>query len=144
VLNTTASASAPGPWPPVLDGDFVADHPSSQLAAGRFVRVPILIGANTDEGSAFGAGKGPGGKGVDTDAEMATAIRGILGPVSSSDTEKKETDIDALVADLMALYPDIQAVGIPGLDKFPAIVPGDSVARSSGLMYRRTGALFGD
>jgi hypothetical protein len=44
----------------------------------------------------------------------------------------------------MYLYPDIQAVGVPGLDKWPLIREGDSVAESMGLQYRRTAALFGD
>lgn len=46
VFNSTlASAFGPG-----LDGDFVQNYGSVQLARGDFVRVPLLIGANTNEG----------------------------------------------------------------------------------------------
>ncbi|KXJ87882.1 carboxylesterase family protein-like protein [Microdochium bolleyi] len=46
VLNSTiASAFGPG-----LDGDFVQNYGSVQLERGDFVRVPLLIGANTNEG----------------------------------------------------------------------------------------------
>lgn len=38
----------------MIDGDFLSTWPSDQLAAGNFVQVPLLIGTNTDEGSAFG------------------------------------------------------------------------------------------
>ncbi|KAF8969012.1 Alpha/Beta hydrolase protein [Flammula alnicola] len=36
---------------PVIDGDFVKERPIEAFAAGRFARVPLLFGSNTDEGS---------------------------------------------------------------------------------------------
>ncbi|KAM0545995.1 hypothetical protein ACHAPJ_011107 [Fusarium lateritium] len=51
VVNSTATSGAN--YGLVLDGDFVADAPGKQLARGDFVRVPYIIGHNTDEGSAF-------------------------------------------------------------------------------------------
>lgn len=50
VINTTALS---GVWSPQIDGDFVARHSSEQLAEGKFVHVPIIIGANSDEGTSF-------------------------------------------------------------------------------------------
>ena len=50
VLNTTDFNAN---WNPTLDGDFVARYQSEQLADGAFVKVPILLGANSDEGTAF-------------------------------------------------------------------------------------------
>ncbi|TVY52499.1 Lipase, partial [Lachnellula suecica] len=52
-LNNTASPSAPYPFVPVIDNDFISTYPSIQLSKGNFVRVPLLIGTNTDEGTAF-------------------------------------------------------------------------------------------
>ncbi|KAK3063040.1 hypothetical protein LTR53_019087, partial [Teratosphaeriaceae sp. CCFEE 6253] len=40
---------------PVVDGDFIVDHAVTQFERGDFVKVPFIIGCNTDEG----AGSGP-------------------------------------------------------------------------------------
>ncbi|KAH7374541.1 lipase [Plectosphaerella cucumerina] len=40
-------------WNPLIDSDFLTGYPSQLMAAGRFNRVPLLIGANTDEGINF-------------------------------------------------------------------------------------------
>lgn len=140
-LNTALNGTDAGPWAPMLDRDFIADYPGNQLRDGRFARVPLLIGANADEGSAFNTDKGPNGTMVDTDADMRYALEEIIGPDAPRWTGKSA---DELADELLAVYPDVQAVGIPSLDKFPAIVPGDRVATKKGLQYRRTGALFGD
>ncbi|KAF1976314.1 alpha/beta-hydrolase [Bimuria novae-zelandiae CBS 107.79] len=50
VINTTALS---GIWFPQIDGDIIARYSSSQLEDGGFVHVPILIRANSDEGTSF-------------------------------------------------------------------------------------------
>ncbi|KAI1360513.1 alpha/beta-hydrolase [Xylaria arbuscula] len=40
-------------WNPLLDGDFLTGYPSQLMPQGKYVKVPILIGANTDEGFAI-------------------------------------------------------------------------------------------
>jgi len=50
ILNTTQFNSG---WGPALDGDLIARLGSEQLADGSFVHVPLISGANTDEGTAF-------------------------------------------------------------------------------------------
>lgn len=40
-------------WLPVIDGDLVQDHMYSQFLTGRFKRVPMLVGDDTDEGTVF-------------------------------------------------------------------------------------------
>lgn len=140
-MHKALNGTAANPWPPVLDGDFIADYPSKQLSEGRFPKVRVLIGCNSDEGTSFGRGYGPNAGGVNTDEEMRTAIASIVGS-DVAKTAGKTTD--QVVDELMFLYPNIQAVGDPGLDKWPAIQPGDRVAQLLGLQYRRTGALFGD
>jgi carboxylesterase type B len=40
-------------WNPMIDGDFLTAYPSQQMAAGDFVKVPLLTGENTDEGINF-------------------------------------------------------------------------------------------
>lgn len=128
-------------WAPMMDGDFIADYPVNQLAAGRFPKIPVMIGTNTDEGTAFGTGQGPNGTGVDTDAEMRYAVAQKIGAQAPALTGKS---LDDLLDEALDLYPNIQAVGIPSLDKFPVIVAGDELATEFGLQYRRTGAFFGD
>ncbi|POS69442.1 carboxylesterase [Diaporthe helianthi] len=140
-INAALNGTAAAPWPPMLDGDFIADFPVNQLRDGRFPQIPILIGTNTDEGSAFGQGRGPNGTGVNTDDEMRAAVEAILGPDAPAHTGKP---LSQLVDEALALYPHVQAVGVPSLDKFPVIEPGDSIATARGLQSRRTGAFFGD
>lgn len=140
-LDAALNGTDATPWAPMLDGDFIADYPTNLLAAGRFPRVPVLIGTNQDEGSAFGVARGPNDTAVDTDAEMAWAVASVLGAQAPT---WAGASADELVREALLLYPDIQAVGIPSLDKFAAIVPGDEVATELGLQYRRTAAFFGD
>jgi carboxylesterase type B len=40
---------------PILDGDFIAERPVEAFKAGRFSRVPVLFGSNTDEGANWSA-----------------------------------------------------------------------------------------
>ncbi|TGJ83568.1 hypothetical protein E0Z10_g5198 [Xylaria hypoxylon] len=36
-------------WNPLLDGDFLTGYPSQLMQQGKYTKVPLLIGANTDE-----------------------------------------------------------------------------------------------
>ncbi|KAF9784257.1 hypothetical protein IL306_007567, partial [Fusarium sp. DS 682] len=40
-------------WGPVIDGDFVQDALWNSFSQGKFVKVPSIIGATTNEGKAF-------------------------------------------------------------------------------------------
>jgi carboxylesterase type B len=40
-------------WNPLIDGDFLTAYPSQLIPSGNSVKVPLLTGANTDEGSNF-------------------------------------------------------------------------------------------
>ncbi|KAM0332102.1 hypothetical protein ACHAQA_002374 [Verticillium albo-atrum] len=42
-------------WTPCVDGDLLVDYPSQLYKNGDFVRVPVLFGSCTDEGSVFAA-----------------------------------------------------------------------------------------
>ena len=37
----------------VVDGKYIKEHPSKLLASGSYLKVPVLFGGNTDEGSSF-------------------------------------------------------------------------------------------
>ena len=101
---------------PVIDGDFITESPTLQLQAGKFVKVPLLIGANHDEGTAFGI------RGVNTTAEFVAYLQEYV-PDNTS------------VAILSALYPDIPEIGIPGT--FQGRPGGDL-----GLMYKRASGMW--
>lgn len=50
VVNTTQFSGA---WSPQIDHDLIARYSSDQVAEGAFVKVPIIAGANSDEGTSF-------------------------------------------------------------------------------------------
>lgn len=52
-LNGTDAPSGYNFWP-IVDGDFIQNWGSIQLDEHAFVKVPIIAGTNTDEGTAFG------------------------------------------------------------------------------------------
>lgn len=40
-------------WNPLIDGDFLTGYPSQLMPEGKFNKLPLLIGANSDEGMNF-------------------------------------------------------------------------------------------
>jgi carboxylesterase type B len=140
-LNYTGNG--PGTWVPVLDGDFISDYFSNQLARGEFAKVPILIGTNTDEGAgSFGKNRGPNGTGINSDEDMRFALRNVIPPQAADNTGKT---IEQLVDEVMELYPNDQRVGIPNLETWPHVIQeGDEYAKTLGLQFRRGAAFFGD
>ncbi|GAA6004486.1 carboxylesterase/lipase family protein [Rhodotorula paludigena] len=117
VLNQTATAE--GRWVPVVDGDLIASYPSDALNARKFVPVPLLIGANTDEGSAFGS------KGLNSTSDFAAAIAARWPQMQNSTIER-----------LLELYPNDPSVGCP-------YGTGDGVL-PSGTHDKRSNSLWGD
>jgi acetylcholinesterase len=55
-------------WFAAIDGDFMRQWPVKALQQKLFVKVPILLGANTDEGTSFGV------SGVNTDADAVAQL----------------------------------------------------------------------
>jgi carboxylesterase type B len=124
-LNAALNTSSLGNFVPVIDNDFIATHPSIQLSKGNFVRVPLIIGTNTDEGTAFGVGYN-----VSTDSEFLSVLsKQGMSPSSSA------------AAIVSALYPNIQALGIPSLISYPELIPANF---SDGSQFRRLTSYFGD
>lgn len=67
VINTTGLSSAFGPR---IDNDLIYTHSSVQLANENFVHVPIIIGANSDEGTSFSPQQ------INTTEDFETALNG--------------------------------------------------------------------
>lgn len=113
-FNTTPKTS----FGPMVDGDFIPDITSNMLREGHFVRVPLLVGANTDEGTTFGP------VGINNDTAFAQYVSSV-GP-DANNTLILET-----------LYPDIPSIGIP------QTLHGRPNS-TYGLQYKRSSAFAGD
>lgn len=130
VLNTSAYNTTDGRFNPVVDGDCIQKLTSIQLADGDFVHVPVISGANTDEGTHFGP------EGVQNDTaflkyltsnnNMAVGFSvGIALPIS-------------FAQEILSAYPDDPCVGIP------ADLGCRRLNGTYGYEYRRTSAYAGD
>lgn len=134
-INASIVGGRESVWTAALDGDFFQDYIANQLEDGRFARVPLLVGTNTDEGVSFR--QFPGG--VNTDEQLAAMLSQNM---ISDNVEQTKAE---LVAEVMELYPNDQSVGIPSLETWPHVIqPGDSFAQQLGAQYRRENAVIGD
>ncbi|GAA6009730.1 hypothetical protein JCM10207_004171 [Rhodosporidiobolus poonsookiae] len=115
-FNATASA---WDWNPVVDGEIIPAYPSDQLKTDAFVKVPLLIGTNTDEGAAFGS------KGMNTSSDIVDALLTRYPALQRESAEK-----------LLELYPNDPLIGCP-------YNTGDLVP-STGVQDKRSNAIFGD
>ncbi|KAL4952420.1 Alpha/Beta hydrolase protein [Aspergillus filifer] len=107
-------------WFAAIDGTFISEYPQISIKAGRFAKVPILLGSNTDEGVSFGT------TGVDTDedciAQLISSKRWVL------NTEQ--------ATELIKYYPD-DPIGSP-------YGWGNVTWPEKGLMYKRYSSMAGD
>lgn len=117
-LNATI-ATLSGGFGPFIDKDFIPDYPSKLLHEGKFTKSPMLIGTNADEGTLFSAGTT-----YNTDEQIAQSIQS-MGP------DQNTTEI------LMALYPDVDALGLPAHYHVPT-------NGTVGEQYKRAVALLTD
>lgn len=128
VLNQTAFTGIQQ-WNPIIDGDFIQKFTSLQLASGDFVHVPIIDGANTDEGTAFGP------VGINTTDQFRAYLVG--GPATGVAINPLP---DFFAEEILQAYPDIPAEGIPAA----AEVGDGRFSGPLGAQYRRTAAYAGD
>ncbi|KAI9825943.1 MAG: hypothetical protein M1819_000462 [Sarea resinae] len=105
-------------WGPLIDGDIVARGGNEQLLDGSFVKVPYILGENSDDGTDFSP------FGLNSDAEFFEFYQGY--------------DIDnETLTDLLELYPN------DALDDIPASFPGE-FNQTIGLQFKRSATLIGD
>lgn len=122
-LNASVAQVGAGRFQPVVDGDFIKSFPAAQVSDGQFVKVPLLVGANSDEGTAFLT------RGVNFDSDFVNAI---LARNSSSYAFPDE----AAVQKVLQFYPDDPAQGVP-------VNTGDGIL-PTGFQDKRSAAFFGD
>jgi acetylcholinesterase len=116
--STTFPVSIPGIGAHI-DGDMISDQGYTPLREGNFVKVPVLMGINTDEGASFAT------QGINTTDQF---INFVL-----------STGVDSVIANTTAeLYPDIPDLGLP------ATLKGRPEAYPWGLQWKRMVAFYGD
>ncbi|KAK7732035.1 hypothetical protein SLS57_001015 [Botryosphaeria dothidea] len=121
VINQTALIS----WGPAIDYDFIQGKTSEQLIKGDFVQVPIIIGANSDEGQSFGP------KGINTTEDFVKTLQSNGIPSNFTST-------------ILQAYPDIPVEGIPGSPPLGFLPPDFRFGAPEGPQYRRSAAYYGD
>lgn len=121
-LNDT-SGSPTYLFQPTVDNDFIQTRGSEQLNTHAFVRVPIIAGTNSDEGTSFGP------TGINTTQQFYSYL-------TSNETSDPPLPPSAANA-ILDVYPDDPSRGIPAY-------LGNARIPSKGLQWRRTSAYAGD
>lgn len=104
----------------VIDGDILTESATTLTKTGKFVRAPLLIGTNFDEGTAFGIA------GINTTEEFKQSL------LSNAPSLPEEA-----INTIAELYPDIPSLGIP------ATLKGSPPA-ALGAQWKRSAAYGGD
>lgn len=120
VFNSSVTAQVPF-WGGQIDGDFLEYSGTQHLLNGAFVKVPLLHGANFDEGASFGV------RGINTTEQFLASVmaRGV-------DNTTAQT--------IAALYPDIPAIGLPAT----LVGRPSGIFASLGSQWKRSAAYNGD
>ncbi|KAF2224644.1 cholinesterase [Elsinoe ampelina] len=129
ILNTTEFNSG---WNPTIDGDFVARPGSEQLADGSFVKVPIIDGANSDEGTAFSP------RGIDTEADFVAVLQANS---SSAGRPGQQGLSPEVIQQILDAYPADPDAGIPSSESLGGNV---TIPLPFGVQWRRSAAFAGD
>lgn len=121
IFNGTTKLNVTSPnLSAVIDGDFMKAQGYELLRAGKFAHVPLLLGNNFDEGTAYGK------QGINTTSEFESWLSGTL----LLDSQQ--------IASIEELYPDDPSQGIPeSYEERPPAYPW-------GLQWKRVAAVAGD
>ena len=77
VLNSSA-LNYGNTWWPTIDGDIISEHGSEALANGHFVKVPLLMGCNSEEGTSFTS------VGLNTTEQLKESLMSGQSPMTSN------------------------------------------------------------
>ncbi|KAH9904260.1 Alpha/Beta hydrolase protein [Xylariomycetidae sp. FL2044] len=120
IFNATGALDVEAPTlSAVIDHDFMSEQGAKLLREGSFAQVPLLLGNNFDEGTAYAK------QGINTDAEFLAWVL--------------DQGLDHVLAAAVALlYPDDASGGIP------AFYEGRPPQDPWGLQFKRVSAFAGD
>jgi carboxylesterase type B len=113
----SGTLSTTGGFNPVIDGDFTQDYGSRALVNGKFVKVPLIVGTNSDEGASFSP------YGINTTEQFKAGLAGL--PPTFQDA-------------ILQLYPDdlsTNVIAALGTERPPTIY---------GQQFRRVATYTGD
>lgn len=113
-------------WKPIIDGDFIQGKTSLQLQKGAFVHVPIISGANSDEGTAFGI------KPMNTSEQFLLTLQMIEMPVVLTPAQATK---------VLQVYPSNITYGAVPTNQPLSYVPPPG---EFGAASRRSDAYYGD
>lgn len=109
---------------PIMDGEFISQLPSQSVQKGEIADVAVIMGSNTDEGTAVFLG--PRASPLNTDGDVFNYIRALGAGLDNNTVEM-----------VMKLYPDDPIWGCPfgtGPERFA----------DQGFQYKRGAAIAGD
>ncbi|OSD07125.1 esterase 1 [Trametes coccinea BRFM310] len=105
--NTSAAESPESyQFVPVIDGPggLIPDSPSKLYSDGKFARIPLMTGANLDDGTFFTPA------GVSSDAQIEEFLVAAALPFQPPPPPPAVTDV---IAEVLQLYPNDPTVGCP-------------------------------
>ncbi|RYO77696.1 hypothetical protein DL762_009100 [Monosporascus cannonballus] len=111
-------------WNPLLDGNFLTGYPSQLMHQGKFVKVPLLTGDNTDEGFAVSVSGMP----LDTEEDLFNNLLSWRSYALTPPTARR----------LLTLYPD-DPCRAP-----PYAITNCTRHPTRGRQWRRAAAIGGD
>ncbi|KAI1276387.1 alpha/beta-hydrolase [Xylaria sp. FL0933] len=117
-------------WYPLVDGTFLTDYPSALDETNSFIKIPLLLGTNSDEGITFG----PTGFN-----DSVSIYDGLLSDPGYSGLGGLAYQISpASARKLLQLYPNEPS------KEPPYDITTDTVFPENGLQWRRSCAIYGD
>ncbi|KAI1349700.1 Alpha/Beta hydrolase protein [Xylaria sp. FL0043] len=117
-------------WYPLVDGTFLTDYPSALAETNSFIKIPLLLGTNSDEGITFGP------TGFNDSVEI---YDGLLSDPGFSGLGGLAYQISpASARKLLQLYPNEPS------QEPPYDIANDTVFPEKGLQWRRSCAIYGD
>jgi carboxylesterase type B len=121
--DTLFAAQQSQVWNPIVDGDFLQAYPSQSMDNGEFIKVPLLDGANSDEGVSFSV------KGLDNATAIFNSLMYWRSYALSPPSIRK----------LLELYPNDDFANEPPFERM-----GNETYPKYGLQWRRDAAIGGD
>ncbi|KAI0975702.1 Alpha/Beta hydrolase protein [Xylaria arbuscula] len=117
-------------WYPLVDGAFLTDYPSTLTKNGSFIKVPLLLGSNSDEGITFSP------TGFNDSISLYNGLQSDPGFAGMSGLAYQISPVSA--QKLLDLYPNEPA------QEPPYDIANSTVFPSHGLQWRRSAAIYGD